>query len=102
VTQPATPEASPKALHSLGVGFIVLGFVYVGVVWVLRGRGIVDIPAEGVARWTTYFILGLPALAFFQTGQSLRRRAAGAPIKLPGLLTPFLVAAVAIWFTSRG
>ncbi len=97
--RPIDPDRNPGALRGLGVGYTVLGFTYMGLVFVLNGRGIVPIPQDGTGRWVTLLILGIPALMFFQTGGALRRRAGGDQVRIPTLLLPFLLGAVAIIFT---
>ena len=62
-----------RAIYALGVVLVVLGFAYMGLIWILNKRDIVPIPSEGMSKWLTLFILGVPALSFFYTGQTLRR-----------------------------
>ncbi len=92
-------EQQRSAIRLLGVVLVVLGFAYMGLLWVLSGREIVPIPREGFAKWLTLFILGLPALSFFHTGQTLRRIGDDVdPTRLPPIVMPFILAVAAIGY----
>ena len=94
------PDKNPAALRTLGLAYTILGFTYMGLVFVLNGGGSLPIPQDGGARWLTHLILGAPALMFFQTGATLRRRSEGGTrLRLPVLAAPFLLAIIAVWFT---
>jgi hypothetical protein len=97
-TPKVDPDRNPTALRTLGLAYTVLGFTYMGLVFVLNGGGSLPIPQDGGARWLTYLILGAPALMFFQTGASLRRRSEGTRLRIPVLAAPFLLAIIAVWF----
>ncbi len=89
-----------RAIYALGVVLVVLGFAYMGLIWILNKRDIVPIPSEGMSKWLTLFILGVPALSFFYTGQTLRRHGHSTdPGGLPPIVMPFILAAAAIGYS---